>query len=514
MNTFWRHYFIVTVMLGWLVLAGWPTSICLGVAFQNRTGNYFGTQGLGDKAAWGDYNKDGWIDLCAGGTVFRNNGGVSFTNTGWSSGSDGLWGDFNNDGRLDLFGYTSKSLLQNNGGTSFLNVSTKIPSFGSHVSRGAAWVPLNNKPYLDLFVGGYEDWDNNITYSSKILTYNKTSQQFTATWSDTTYRARGITAADFDRDGHQEIYVSNYRLQPNRLWKVGQNGSMSDIGPSYGVAGGSGRGDGVYGHTIGSAWGDFDNDGYLDLFVGNFSHNWFPMDNAQFLKNLGPSGSFHFQIKKTFALGTADWQESYASPALVDYDNDGKLDLFLTTVYNPDTNGTPNYPRLYHNDGNWHFTDVTSSVGLGALGPTYQAAWADVNNDGFPDLITAGKLFVNSPNGNHWLKIRLDGNGTTVNRSAIGAQVRVYAGGQTITRQVEGGTGEGNQNELTLDFGLGSYNGLVNGDILWPDGTTQQFAGLAADRMWTIPEPSALVLLAIGAASLLGWSWRRRKHAA
>ncbi len=470
----WCHYLVAAASLYWLFFL--PGGVCFGVAFHDNTMSLFGSsQPLGDKAAWGDYNNDGWVDISAGGIVYRNNGGTSFSQTSYSSGWDGLWGDFNNDGRLDLFGYGSKTLLQNNGSGGFVNASSRIPSFGTHVSRGAAWTDINNDGYLDLYVGGYEDFDLNITYPDKFLTYNKSTQQFGVFGQETVYRARGVTAADFNRDGHQDVYVSNYRLQPNRLW-LGPG--FPDVAPSYGAAGAA--------HTIGSAWGDLNNDGYLDLFVGNFSHAG--QEPAHFLKNLGPTGSYHFQDMKD--LSGADWQESYASPALVDYDNDGNLDLFFTTVYPSD------HCRLYRNTGNWQFTDVTNSVGLGSLGQTYQAAWADVNNDGFPDLATNGKLFINTPNANHWLKMKilLDGSSTTINRGAIGAQVRINVSGQTITRQVEGGTGEGNQNDLTLLFGLGSYSGPVSGDILWPDGTVQTFAGLGTDRMWTITSTTAAPL--------------------
>ena len=100
--------------------------------------------------------------------------------------------------------------------------------------------------------------------------------------------------------------------------------------------------------------------------MGNFSHSASYQDRPQFLRNPGAAGGA-FQLMKT--LDGADWQESYASPALGDYDNDGDLDLFFTTVYGGDA------PRLYRNDGNWNFTNVTAAKGLAGLGETYQAAW-------------------------------------------------------------------------------------------------------------------------------------------
>jgi len=488
-----RPGFVATIVFGFVLWGIGQANVCCGQVFQNRTAEFFPEGiGLGDKAAWGDFNNDGWVDLSAGSRIFQNNGGTAFYFAGCRHGGGGLWGDFNNDGWLDIFGYTTnKSLHYNNGdGSGFVNVTSKLPSSGTQASLGAALADLNNDGYLDIYSAGYEHWAAGLTYPDVIMTYNQASRKFDNTWQETVYRARGVTIADFDRDGDQDVYVSNYRLQPNRLWRNnGSGGGIADVAPAYGVAGTNQQG--AYGHTIGSAWGDFDNDGHLDLFVGNFSHSPSYQDRSQFLRNLGPAGAYHFQLKDS--LDGADWQESYATPALGDYDNDGDLDLFITTVYGGD------YPRLYRNDGNWQFTNVTNSVGLAGLGSTMQAAWADVDNDGDLDLISNSKLFINDSqsNGNHWLKIRLVGDGVIVNRSAIGAQVRIFADGQILTRQVEGGTGEGNQNDLVLHFGLGQYDTPVDVEILWPNGLTQTLTSVSVDELVivTIPEPSVFMLL-------------------
>ena len=141
---------------------------------------------------------------------------------------------------------------------------------------------------------------------------------------------------------------------------------------------------------------------------------------------------------------------------------------------------------MFRNDGGFAFADATATAKLPPLEPTYQAAWADFDQDGDLDLVTAGKLFENQAAKRHWLGVRLLGDGKTVNRSAIGAQVRLALKDRTLTRQVEAGTGEGNQNDLALHFGLGDHAQSVNLEILWPKGAKQTIAEVEVDRMMEI----------------------------
>ena len=414
----------------------------------------------GGQAAWTDFDNDGWVDVVAGGTLYQNNNGT-FTSFGGGFG-EGIWGDYDNDGFDDFFSYGG-GLLHNNGGTGFTNESFKLPSLtGPQITRGASWGDFNADGFLDLYIGNYETWPT--AYYADNLILNNGGQSFTLTWTQgldavvTGGRprpARGVSTIDFDEDGDLDVYVSNYRLEPNALWQNDGQGNITDVASSKGVEAG-------YGHTIGSAIGDFDNDGHLDVFAGNFSHPG--QSAAKFIRNLGPSNDYDFQIMSELTGG--DWQESYASASLADYDNDGDLDLYFTTVYGGDA------ARLYRNNGNWSFSNVTSSEGLGGQPSTYQGAWADYDHDGDLDLLTAGTLYRNDTSGN-WLKVELIGDGASVNTTAIGAIVRVDAAGQTMTRQVETGTGEGNQNDTVLHFGLGSINVSVPVEVTWPDGTVR-----------------------------------------
>ena len=389
---------------------------------------------LNDVISFADWDNDGQVE--------------------WNANAD-IFADYDNDGHLDAYHYKNSQRLRHNKWNGiFQDQTSLLPTIPSTVSLGAAWGDFNGDGFVDLYVGGYEIWESQQEYPDTML-LNRGGKSFEIHWVQPSIRrARGISTADFDEDGDLDIYASNYRLQPNGLWVNDGKGNITDQAAARGATGGNS-------HTIGSAWGDIDNDGHFDIFVANFSHpGQMP---AVFLRNGGPSSGYKFQQMR--ALSGSDWQESYASAALGDMDNDGDLDLYFTTVYGGDA------PRMYRNDGNWNFVNMTGEVGLADRGSTYQAAWADVDNDGDLDLATDGQIFRNNlNNSNRWLKVRLEGDGKTVNRAAIGAQVRAFVGGQIISRQVNTGTGQGNQNDLTLHFGLGKHSGKVRIKVTWPGG--------------------------------------------
>lgn len=423
-----------------------------------------GMKGLsGDVAAWGDFDNDGWVDLYAGGQLWRNEQGKRFSRLeDPPRGGAAIWGDFDNDGFLDLFSWSGEgALLRNLRGKGFEVVADGIGKLPTTVSLGATWGDFNGDGFLDLYVGGYEVWPSK-EYPDVIL-LNQNGQKFIEHWrQQKILRSRGITAADFDEDGDLDVYVSNYRLQPNLLMQNDGSGVFTDVAAERRVAGDGELG--AWGHTIGSAWGDFDNDGHLDLFVGNFSHPPAYQDRPQFFRNRGPEGKFGFEDKSS-AAGLR-WQESYASPTLGDFDNDGLLDLFFTTVYSGDKS------VLYRNKGDWKFAEVSAAAQVD-VPTTYQGAWADFDGDGYLDLVTGGRLFRNPGGDHHWLKVRLVGN-DQLNSAGVGAQVRLHLGEMTLTRQVEGATGQGNQNDLTLHFGLGSHDKPIQLHIRWPNGLEQK----------------------------------------
>lgn len=444
------------------------------IVFKDVTSEV-GIQLAGSAACWVDVDNDGWVDVVAGG-VWKNNQGQSFSRISEHSPGSVIAADFDNDGFVDLFSWSSLKLLRNNGGQGF--VDFPLPTLPRVGPRGAVWADLNRDGFVDLYVGGYEGSERSL-----LILINEGGKEFRVTRSEGNHATRGVTACDFDQDGDVDIYVSNYRLQPNLLWLNDGKGDLKEVAGEYGVVATKPGFRG--GHSIGAAWGDFNNDGLIDLFAGNFAHvdNRGDQPKSRFLKNLGEPNGYRFEDLGTCGV---QYQESYASPSVADYDNDGNLDLFFTTVYGVASFGRKNNAVLFRNDGEFSVKDVTATAELARLPPTYQAAWADFDNDGDLDLATAGKIFQNQGTPHGWLKVRLVGDGKTINHSAIGAQVRVAIGDKTMTRQVETGTGEGNQSEMTLHFGLGDHKGSVDIEVFWPNQQKQSILGAETSRLLAV----------------------------
>ncbi len=448
--------------------------------FQDRTADLKLTLN-GNASAWGDINNDGWPDLYNGGKVWLNLEGKAFraiVATG-----QGVIADIDNDGLGDLVSYAPIAILRNTGKETFEPLA--LPDLPETIARGVACGDYNGDGLVDVYFSGYEVWDKQITFPDLLL-LNKEGKGFELAQTFPRYRARGVTACDYDEDHDLDIYVSNYRLLPNVLWQNDGKGTFEDVAARKNAVATSGDFGG--GHSIGAAWGDFDNDGHIDLFAGNFAHvdSRGDQPKSRFLRNLGPEKEYAFEDRGTCGVF---YQESYASPAAADYDNDGDLDLYFTTVYGTASFGKKNHPALFRNEGHFTFTDQAKGSGLEELPPTYQAAWADFDRDGDLDLATAGKLFLNLSAPSNWIEVRLLGDGVHVDRSAIGAQVRVTLEDRTLTRQVEAGTGEGNANSPILHFGLGKHEGPVTLEVIWLDGTRQRLADARAKQVHAVPYP-------------------------
>ena len=183
------------------------------VRFDDAT-QALGLAVTGESACWADFDNDGWVDLCAGGSVWRNVSGKHFTKFTPADFGRAIAADFDNDGFTDLFSFSQMKLWRNDGHGGFTEVA--LPPLPKTVARGACWADFNGDGFVDLYIGGYEDWDANLTYPSLVLT-NAGGKRFSLAHTDRRYRARGVSACDFNRDGYMDVYVSNYRLMPNLL---------------------------------------------------------------------------------------------------------------------------------------------------------------------------------------------------------------------------------------------------------------------------------------------------------
>lgn len=456
------------------------------------------------RVAWGDYDGDGDDDLMSTGpALYQNDGAGNFTDVsatalaGIASGAGGgVWGDYDNDGCLDYFGegnsYAIPELLLHNrcdGTFEDLTTSSGIVdtqelrdcnddgAAESSPTEGAAWFDLDNDGFLDLYLANYEcpEYSDSsdpdyFGYYRDRLWRNNGDGTF-SDWTDTfsidpaPYAGRGVTTGDVDLDGWTDLFVSNYRLNPNFFYK-NDLGTLTEIAGSNGTQGTYRPRYGAYGHTIGSAFGDIDNDGDLDLISANLAHPFYYhfSDRTQVLINDG-SGQFTDEAE---ARGIY-YRETHSNPTLFDADNDGDLDLFITSVY-PERDSD-----LYLNDGAGNFTLYNYGSGL-LVRNGWGSAAADVDQDGDQDVV-AYSLFNNTGASGGWLEVTVVGGNragdTTLgvsNRAGIGAVVQLTAGGVSQLRQVSGGSGTANQDSLTQHFGLGDAEAIDALTVLFPGG--------------------------------------------
>ncbi|MCK4367325.1 MAG: CRTAC1 family protein [Thermoplasmata archaeon] len=521
------------------------TDVALDVGLDGVGGNFF---------AWGDYDNDGYEDLLVSGRrLFRNNGppGWNFTETTsdaalsdspWVGG--GMWGDFDDDGFLDIYATVSPSinilpscdweivhpywdiLWHNNGNGTFTNVTEIAGTYDIDKTGAAAWGDYDGDGLLDLYVAGSELFyecppgSYRMYFFQDHLYHNDGGLNFTevtdaagmGVTAVSPHYGRGVTWADYDGDGDQDIYVSNYRLHPNYLWENNGNGTFTDVAPAKNVTGWETSN--YYGHTIGSSWADMDNDGDLDLFTANLAHKdpfRGPIcDDSRLYENSGPPSYDFADIRQQVDLpvtpvGTVHssgyyYDELFSNAAWADYDNDGDLDVWVPQVYGFLAFG---HSFLFKNNlsesGSLFFENATGQAGVMVWG-TYGGAWADYDNDGNLDLVTGGqsgqnagdgrlRLYRNDGNNNTWLKIKLIG--CDGNRFGVGAKVYVSNGTLTQLRQVETGMGSHSQmNSLAVEFGFGSFTGSVNVTVVWPNGEVESIEDIGLNQTVHVADPS------------------------
>jgi len=471
-----------------------------GITFDDlSTANYL-TDKPFTRVALGDYDADGLNDiLFSGRYLYHNDGNFLFTDVSSSANLDslstsgGLFADFNRDGRLDIASLShdekgnGDKLLKNQDNARFVNVNERAGDIDDKSpSEAAAWVDTMHDGFPSLYVANYEKWQVQSGYPDRYW-FNDQGyfSDFTARRGfllpeythDPGQAGRGVAPADFDNDGNQEIYVTNYRLNRNFCWKQVDT-LFVDVAALYGLAGKYKQG--YYGHSIGADWGDIDNDGDLDLFVANLAHPRYMdiSDISMLLRNDGLAchvvegdSIYYWQFTDITKSAGITYDELHSDPLFFDADNDGYLDLFITSVYENDRS------YLYHNNGDGTFTDITWLSGTRVFNG-WGNATADLDRDGLLDLVVGSgngaKIFRNTTKTANkslivkpvWKsgKVILEsdpakfGNlpqspafGTRVLVSVLSPRGRKY----TLIRELSSAKGTSSQSAAELHFGIG-----------------------------------------------------------
>jgi hypothetical protein len=486
-----------------------------------------------------DYDNDGWEDLFLvdGGSfvdpavaararhrLYRNRGNGTFEDATARSGiGHGPYGmgscaaDFDNDGFIDLYvtNVGPNTLYHNNGGRSFSDVTRAAGVGSSSFGASCAFADFDRDGYVDLFVVNYVDArvDNNIFCGdaaaklrvychplnfaplASVLYHNNGNGTFT----DISQKAGigqhrgnglGVVVGDYDDDGWPDIFVAN-DTTPNFLYHNEGAGMFKEIALASGVSVGA---DGRARAGMGTDFGDYDNDGRLDLFVTNHE-----LETHTLFRNLG-RGLFADTTTES-GLGVETLPYVGFGTQFFDYDNDGDLDLAVVNghVMNDSGHFRPGSKEaqrklLFRNEGGGRFKEVGRTSGTGfsveAVGRTL--AVADIDNDGALDLLvtnnggSAELLRNDGGSGNNAVLLKLVG--TKSNRGAIGARVRLTAGAVTQMREIKAGSSYLGESDLRVHFGIGRATDISRIEIRWPSGATELIQNTPANGILTISE--------------------------
>jgi hypothetical protein len=497
----------------------------------------------GTGVAMFDYDNDGWLDLFfVNGTtlegfpaaaepashLYRNRGDGTFEDTtakaglalrGWGQGA--CAGDYDNDGYTDLYVtfWGQNRLFHNRRDGTFADVTERA---GLVTSRrwgaGCAFIDFDRDGLLDLFAANYIDFDPStapvpesglcrykglpvacgppgLTGGKNVLyrnsgggTFTDVSEKSGITKADGTY-GLGVSTLDFDGDGWTDLYVAN-DSNPSALYRNNRDGTFEDIAIAAGCAYSQ---DGKPQAGMGLAMGDYDRNGTIDIFKTNFAG-----DTSTLYSNTG-DGTCE---DRTFASGIGintrwlGWGVGF-----VDLDHDGWLDLFLVNghVY-PEVEqlrteaGYRQRKVVYRSLRNGRFEDVTERHGGPLVIPRAGrgAAFGDIDNDGDVDVAVnnvhdAPNLYrLDAPAAPAWTELTLVG--TVSNRSAIGARVRIVAGGATLLREVRGGGSYYSQNDFRVHAGLGEAARIDRVEVVWPSGAEEVWRDVPVRRIVTLVE--------------------------
>jgi hypothetical protein len=502
----------------------------------------------GGGIAWFDYDNDGYPDLfLVNGSTFEhwkrgdsprsrlyhNSGDGTFTDVSAASGLDHTgWGmgvcvgDYNNDGYDDLYltYYGGNVLYRNNGNGTFSDVTDRAGVRGHGWGMGCAFGDYDNDGRLDLYVANYVDVDiarlgepgsaPNCTYRSiatfcgprglpggrDILFHNNGD----GTFADVTEKAGidraqyfglGVVMADYDRDGRLDIYVANDST-PSSLYHNNGDGTFTDVGVPAGVAY---SGEGQEQAGMGTDFGDYDNDGWLDLVKGNFS------DDTNNLYHNNRDGTFT-DVTYPAGIGDVTWPFTTFGAKFLDYDNDGWKDIFFANGQTfPQMDRYPTgitYAErnlLFHNrhDGKFDEVGLRAGPGLALKKVSRGLATADYDNDGDLEIMVSNMNdspeLLRHARKNPCHSVVVKTLGTRSNRDGIGTKVTLVAGGLTQYDEVRSGGSYLSSSDLRVHFGLGAATKIDRLELRWPSGQMDIVPSPPIDHLLVVKEGQGLV---------------------
>lgn len=525
----------------------------LGLSFRNmasHTSKKYLIETMGAGVALFDYDNDGRLDIFVvngapladptpKGTIPQKSG-PKYWNRLYHQKQDGTFedvtekaglqgvgygmgvavGDYDNDGYEDLYvtGYGGNKLYHNNGDGTFTDVTDKAGVGGSGWSTSAAWVDLDGDGLLDLVVLRYLTWDFDDIWCGEhkegyraychpdyfkpitpLVYHNDGSGHFTEVSEKIGVakpgKGLGIAIADYDRDGHIDLFVANDSMAEFLYHNKG-DGTFEEVALISGVAV-----DGE-GHTfagMGVDFADYNNDGFPDLVITDLASQMYAL-----YRNNG-DGTFTYESYPS-GLGRMTMTHSGWGVRFLDYDNDGCKDLLIAQGHDLDTieltfpNLRYREPMLLARNTGHGFEDVSAEAGS-----VFREAWVgrglaigDIDNDGRLDAVVTtndGPLYVlrnATPTPNHWLILKLVGHKS--NRDAIGAEVKVVTGKIVQVATVTTAGSYLSSSDKRVHFGLGAETVAAAIEIRWPSGIRQTLKNVRADQILQVDEPSGSVV--------------------
>jgi len=508
-----------------------------GINFVHYTGAFgkkFLPETMGAGCAFIDYDNDGNPDiLLIDGAdfpghksrrttlkLYRNNGNGTFTDVTAKAGLDvemyGMGvavGDYDNDGWDDIYvtGLGEARLFHNEHGR-FKDVTAAAGVNNAGFGASAAWVDYDRDGKLDLFVTNYVKWsekdDLYCTLDGRHKSYctpeaykgdtcrlfhnlgNGRFEDVTqkAGIYDPTSKSLGVAVIDYDRDGWPDLAVSN-DTERNKLYHNNRNGTFTEQAVQAGIAFSE---DGIARGAMGIDAVDFDHSGYPSLAIGNFSNQMLGLYHNE-------GNRFFIDIAPSSSVGRATLLSLSFGIFFFDYDLDGREDIFVANGHiEPDINriqpqvAYSQLPLVFHDEGNERFQETGKALGFTRKFVARGAAYADIDNDGAPDILLTANggpayLFHNV-GGSRNNAIRIKTVGTRSNRDGIGAEVHVHFGAGESWQTVHSGSSYCSQSELTLTFGLGQATEVPSVEVVWPSGQRDTLNNLKANNTYTIEE--------------------------